>query len=68
MYSVEKIKLFLIKNNINFEIEKRFDTCKNKLCLPFDFYNFEFTKKSFKKLPCGFLLYTPPVCTCEFVS
>jgi hypothetical protein len=29
---------FLIENDIKFEKEKRFDTCKDELSLPFDFY------------------------------
>ena len=32
------IKFFLNKNNIKFETEKRFDDCRNKNTLPFDFY------------------------------
>ena len=34
----EKIKKILQKENIPFEIEKKFETCKDKNCLPFDFY------------------------------
>ena len=34
----EKIKQLLLDNNIPFEIEKKFETCKDKLPLPFDFY------------------------------
>ena len=34
----KKIKNYLIKNNIKFEQEKRFDDCKDKYTLPFDFY------------------------------
>lgn len=34
----EKIKDILQKANINFEIEKKFETCKDKSYLPFDFY------------------------------
>lgn len=33
-----KIRLFLQENNINFEYQKRFENCKNKNILPFDFY------------------------------
>lgn len=33
-----KIALFLEINNINFQREKKFDTCKNVKKLPFDFY------------------------------
>ena len=33
-----KIRIFLTKNNISFEKEKRFDDCKYKYTLPFDFY------------------------------
>jgi very-short-patch-repair endonuclease len=33
-----KIRIFLTSNNIEFEREKRFDDCKNKKSLPFDFY------------------------------
>lgn len=33
-----KIRMFLIKNNIEFETEKTFDECKNKKLLKFDFY------------------------------
>lgn len=32
------IVLFLQKNKIKFESQKKFDTCKSKLQLPFDFY------------------------------
>ena len=32
------IKNFLIDNNISFEQQKKFDDCKYKLKLPFDFY------------------------------
>ena len=34
----EKIKNLLINANINFEVEKKFPTCKDKKELPFDFY------------------------------
>jgi len=34
----EKIKQLLFSNNIPFEIEKKFKTCKDKTLLPFDFY------------------------------
>jgi len=34
----EKIKKILQEENISFEIEKKFETCKSKACLPFDFY------------------------------
>ena len=34
----EKIKKLLQKANIDFEIEKKFETCKDKTYLPFDFY------------------------------
>lgn len=34
----EKIKALLIKANIDFELEKKFPTCKDKKELPFDFY------------------------------
>lgn len=34
----EKIKKILMEANIPFEIEKKFPSCKDKLCLPFDFY------------------------------
>ena len=34
----KKVRLFLIKNNIEFEEEKRFSDCKDKRSLPFDFY------------------------------
>ena len=33
-----KIRLFLIENNIQYEAEKRFDDCRYKNPLPFDFY------------------------------
>lgn len=33
-----QILLFLESNNINYEIQKTFDGCKNKRLLPFDFY------------------------------
>ena len=32
------IRNFLIKNNIAFEEQKKFEGCKNKISLPFDFY------------------------------
>lgn len=34
----EKINLFLKEKNIYFESQKRFEECKNKRSLPFDFY------------------------------
>lgn len=34
----EKIKRFLEENNISFEQQKRFNDCKDKHTLPFDFY------------------------------
>lgn len=34
----QKIKNFLLENNLNFEEQKRFKDCKHKNCLPFDFY------------------------------
>lgn len=34
----EKIKLILQQANIDFEIEKKFSTCIDKACLPFDFF------------------------------
>jgi len=34
----EVIRKYLIENNIKFENQKRFDKCKNKNSLPFDFY------------------------------
>lgn len=37
-FGERKIREFLEKNNIKFEKEKRFSDCKNKKCLPFDFY------------------------------
>jgi hypothetical protein len=33
-----EIAKILKEKNIYFEIQKKFDNCKNKLCLPFDFY------------------------------
>lgn len=33
-----KIRNFLQKNNITFEEQKKFNNCKDKRCLPFDFY------------------------------
>ena len=36
----KKIRTFLEKNNISYVKEKRFDNCKNKYLLPFDFYIF----------------------------
>lgn len=36
------IKNFLLKQNINFENQKRFDDCRNILTLPFDFYLFKY--------------------------
>lgn len=33
-----KIENWLLKNNIMYEYQKRFSNCKNKNCLPFDFY------------------------------
>lgn len=35
---VSKIKAVLCMMNIDFKIEKKFDDCKFKRCLPFDFY------------------------------
>ena len=34
----ERIRKFLIENNISFEEQKKFNTCKYKQSLPFDFY------------------------------
>jgi len=34
----KEIRRYLIKNNIKFESQKRFQNCKNKTYLPFDFY------------------------------
>lgn len=34
----QRIKDFLIKNSIDFEYQKRFEDCKDKFRLPFDFY------------------------------
>lgn len=34
----KRIELFLLNNNIKYEYNKHFDTCKNKNTLPFDFY------------------------------
>lgn len=34
----KEINDFLTQNNISFEVQKRFDNCKNKQELPFDFY------------------------------
>lgn len=34
----ELIRKFLILNQISFEMQKKFDSCKNKRTLPFDFY------------------------------
>lgn len=33
-----KVELFLERNNINYERQKIFKRCKNKRCLPFDFF------------------------------
>lgn len=33
-----KIRIWLKNNNFNFEFQKRFDNCKDKNTLPFDFY------------------------------
>ena len=33
-----KIEHYLLNNNINFVYQKTFNKCKNKICLPFDFY------------------------------
>jgi len=33
-----KIKIFLKDNNIKFISQKRFNNCRNKYTLPFDFY------------------------------
>jgi len=41
-YVVEQIKQLLNDWNVKFEIEKKFKTCKNKLCLPFDFYLYDY--------------------------
>jgi hypothetical protein len=38
----KKIRKYLIKNGINFIPQFRFENCKNKLTLPFDFYLPEF--------------------------
>ena len=40
--AVLEIKEYLIDNNIEFELEKKFEECKYKRCLPFDFYLPEF--------------------------
>lgn len=37
-YGEKKIKEYLHDNNINYIREKKFETCKNKKKLPFDFY------------------------------
>jgi len=37
-FGERKIKEFLDDNLIKYEREKKFDTCKNTKCLPFDFY------------------------------
>lgn len=37
-FGEKRVKLFLDKNNISYEMEKKFETCKNKKELPFDFY------------------------------
>ena len=37
-FGERKIKEFLDENKINYIREKKFDTCKNIKCLPFDFY------------------------------
>lgn len=34
----DAIRNFLLRNNVNFEEQKMFKTCKNKRLLPFDFY------------------------------
>lgn len=34
----KEIRLFLIDKNIKYKQQKRFNKCKNKKCLPFDFY------------------------------
>jgi hypothetical protein len=34
----KSIEEFLINNSINYVTQKKFDDCKNKSCLPFDFY------------------------------
>jgi len=33
-----KIRMYLKRNDIKFDMEKKFDECKNKRCLPFDFH------------------------------
>lgn len=33
-----KVRNYLIDNNIDFEVQKKFNECKNIRCLPFDFY------------------------------
>lgn len=33
-----KVKIWLDENNIEYEQQKRFENCKHKRCLPFDFY------------------------------
>ena len=33
-----KIQYFLLENNIKYELQKRFNNCKDKMSLPFDFY------------------------------
>lgn len=38
----KEIRIFLNKNNIKFESQKKFDGCKNKNHLPFDFYLSEY--------------------------
>jgi hypothetical protein len=37
-YGEKIVRIFLKKNNIDFIKEKRFENCKDKLSLPFDFY------------------------------
>lgn len=32
------VEKYLIENNIQYEYQKRFDDCRDKRCLPFDFY------------------------------
>ena len=34
----QKIREFLIQNNVLFDSQKKFKECKNKICLRFDFY------------------------------
>lgn len=41
-YGEAKVELFLLKNEIKYEPQKKFDECKCKQSLPFDFYLPEF--------------------------